>query len=114
MATWKVAPGVKDRNLSGGIRYDANESVHQSHWQFQQNEKPYLEEVKRDRELDAMGHWRHTGFRKMCTIPDIVAIELLTKYHLDIHDTEFMGDKNNLKRLKKIIQQDFPHLLIAT
>ena len=116
MATWKVTPGdgSAHSSLQGGINYDRHGSVDSSTWQIQQDERPFLEEVKRDREIDAMGGYRKTGMRKMATIPDIVAIEMLMKHHIDLHDPAFLQDTNNMKRLRTVLKQEYPHLLIAT
>ena len=52
--------------------------------------------VKDERETHSS---RHTHHKKFATIPDLVAIELLEKYNLDIHDPAFMQDKAALNRL---------------
>ena len=111
MAKWRVAPGTVNNSLHSTVEY--NENMAETNWNIYQDETPYIEEVKRDRELLQSGK-REMGYRKMCTIPDIVAIDLLQNHHLDIHDPQFMNDPNNLKKLKKVIQTDYPYLLVST
>ena len=38
------------------------------------------------------------------------AIDILNKYGLDVHGTEFMSDPAQLRRLKQIIDSDYPLL----
>ena len=108
MAKWKVTPGSVNNSMTGEVNYDK----HESRWEIKQDVSAVLEEVKRDRELAS----RHTptGWRKAFTIPDVVAIELLTKYGMDIHAHDFMHDHMNMAKLKQVIAQDYPYLLIST
>ena len=108
MAKWKVTPGSVNNSMSGEVNYDK----HESRWEIKQDVSAVLEEVKRDREL-ASKH-TPTGWRKAFTIPDVVAIELLTKYGMDIHAPDFMHDHMNMAKLKSVIKQDYPYLLIST
>lgn len=52
-------------------------------------------------------------YRSFAIIPDIVAIDILTKYHLDIHDPNIMKDPVALRRYKNIIISEYPHLLTS-
>ena len=105
MAKWKVSPGSVNNSLHGAISYDD----HESFWQVEQDETPYIDMVKEEQQTHSS---RHTHHKKFATIPDIVAMELLTKYNLDIHDPAFMQDKAALKRLKHIIMWDYPYLVV--
>jgi hypothetical protein len=49
-------------------------------------------------------------YKSFAIIPDIVAIDILTKYKMDIHSPEFMNDPAQLRRLKQIIESDYPLL----
>jgi len=50
-------------------------------------------------------------YRSFAVIPDIVAIDILTKHKIDINAQDFMGDKQLVARLKKIIISEYPDLL---
>lgn len=107
MAKWQVTPKTTGNSLTGAISYDKMGS----NWQVYQDEKPFVDMVKEERETHSS---RHTHMRKFATIPDIVAMELLTKYGLDIHAPEFMHDDDAKKKFKRIIIQDYPHLVVNT
>lgn len=53
-----------------------------------------------------------SGFRKMATIPDIVAIKIKEDHGIDLHSTTFMRDKDRMKKLKYILKTEYPELLI--
>ena len=109
MAKWKVKPGVVQGTLAGSIEYDRNQSVHDSTWQVYQDERPFLEQAKMEREThnkNGVG-----GMKKFATVPDIVAMEILHKFGLDIHSPEFMHDPDGLKKLKYLITTEYPYLL---
>ena len=110
MARWKIAPETANNSMAALADYD-DTGVD---YKITQDTDFILEEVKRDREILASGGKKEMGYRKMCTIPDIVAIEMLTKHNIDVHDPLFLHDANNMKRLKYVIQTEYPHLLIST
>ena len=107
MAKWRVNPGSAHNTLKGSIDYTDTES----RWQVEQDEKPFIDWAKQERETHTN---KHTHMRKFCTIPDIVAIEIMEKYGLDIHSPEFMHDSDALTKLKKIIQQDYKYLVVSS
>lgn len=109
MARWTVTPGTVGNNMTGAVDYDDNGST----WEIKQDITGILEEVKRDKDLLASGK-KQMGWRKAFTIPDIVAIELLSKYGMDVHSQLFMHDPDNMKKLKYIIKTEYPELLIST
>ena len=104
MAKWIVNPASINNSLQGAIDYTDTES----RWQIKQDEKPYLEEVKREKENQN----NKSHMKKFATIPDLVAIDILNKYGLDIHDPLFMSDTDGLKKLKQIILQDYKYLVV--
>lgn len=104
MAKWIVNPATINNSLQGTIDYTDTES----RWQIKQDEKPFLEEVQREKDNQK----KNSHLRKFATIPDIVAIEILEKYGLDVHSTQFMSDVDGLKKLKQIILQDYKHLVV--
>jgi len=52
-------------------------------------------------------------YRSFAIIPDIVAIDILTKYGIDIHASDFMDNPAQVKRLKQIIRTEYPALLTS-
>ena len=104
MAKWTTTPGSVNNTLSGAIDYTDTES----RWQVYQDEKPFLAEAQRER--DNQNNKSH--MKKFATIPDIVAMELLTVHGLDIHSPMFMQDPDGLKKLKQIILTDYKHLVV--
>ena len=55
-----------------------------------------------------------SGYRKLATVPDIVALKILTDHGLDLHDPNFGADPNNFKKLKKVLMSEYQDLLINT
>jgi hypothetical protein len=77
-------------------------------WMFQQDEKPFLEQAKIDRETS----WKKDiGYKKACTIPTIVQLEIFEKYDIDIMAEDFMNDSEKVKRVLKIIRSEYPYLM---
>jgi len=64
-------------------------------------------ELEREKDLHAPNGRRYKSF---AIIPDIVAIDILTKYKIDIHSKEFMSDPVQLRKFKQIIMTDYPQL----
>jgi hypothetical protein len=52
-------------------------------------------------------------YRSFAIIPDIVSIDILTKYHINVHDPETMKDPSVMRRFKQIIISEYPHLLTS-
>ena len=84
-------------------------------WQATQNIQQYVDGAKEDRDKEAyFGRTKYKGFRKMATIPDIVALKINEDYGIDLHDQTFMRDTDKMKKLKVILKQEYPHLIINT
>ena len=107
MAHWAVKPKTVGSSLAGAIQYDDVGS----NWRVWQDEKPYVDMVKQERETHSN---RHTHVKKFATVPDIVAMEILEKYGLDLHSPSFMHDVDAMKKLKTIMITDYPHLVVGT
>ena len=88
--------------LAGGINHDSLD------FKLYQDERPFIEQAKLDREMQTK---KDVGYKKACTIPDIVAIELNYKYGIDIHADEFMKDPAQVKKVLKIIKSEYPYLM---
>lgn len=106
MARWiDVGSKTAPDGMKGTIDYDQ----HGSSWTIEQDEKPFIEQAKLDREL--MGTNPIDGMRKFATIPDIVAIEINEKYGIDLHAPETVMDRDKMNRFKQIVRQEYAHLL---
>ena len=103
MARWKVTPGTVGNTMSGTVDYTDDES----RWQIYQDEKPFLEQAKMDRETQT----EQQGFKKFATIPDIVALEVKETHGIDIHAQDTMHDKDKMAKFMLIIKQEYPYLL---
>ena len=108
MATWKVK-NKTGGSLSGRIDYHDDNT---SEWKLYQDEKPFLEQAKYEREISDAGLLkRDLGYKKFATIPDIVALAVNEKYGIDIHDDATMRDRDKMKKFKYIIQTEYAHLM---
>lgn len=100
---------IKNINTSGGMTTKINTDT--GEFQVDQDSRPFLEAAKRERDLvEKFGH-KDTGYRKACTIPDIVAIDLLYKYKIDIHSPDFMHDPAAIRKVIGIMKTDYAHLM---
>jgi hypothetical protein len=78
MARWTVTPKTHNNTMKGTIDYHKDGS---SEWTVYQNEKPFLEKAKLERDMAASGlNKQDLGFKKFATVPDIVAIEIKDKW----------------------------------
>ena len=111
MARWTVTPGTVGNTMTARGEYD--HGIDGVHYEVKQDVTDILKEVERDRDLLAHGR-RADGWRKAFTIPDVVAIEILSNHGLDVHDPMFMHDRDKMNRLKYIMRTEYKHLLIAT
>jgi len=80
-----------------------------TNFKLEQNVQAYKDYASQQRELDTLAPTKRT-YRSFAIIPDIVAIDILTKYGLDIHSPDFMSDPASLRKLKQIIDSDYPAL----
>ena len=78
-------------------------------FKLEQNIEAYKDYAKLQRDLDEVSY-NGRQYRSFAIIPDIVAIDILTKYGLDIHAQDFMNHPANLRKLKQIIMSDYPLL----
>jgi hypothetical protein len=99
---------VNEKGIKAGFDLDTEQ------WEAKQDISQYKEQAKLDREKQEHYGIRKDGYRKLATIPDIVAIDILQKYNLDLHDPAFMQDPNNLKKLKTILMTEYRDLVVNT
>lgn len=86
-----------------------NVKLQDKDFQLEQNVSAYREYAKQQRDLDEISY-AGRRYRSYAIIPDIVAIDILTKHGLDIHAPDFMHDPTNLRKLKQVIESDYPLL----
>lgn len=89
---------LRTKKVSGGIEVTQDVSTH-------------LEWAKHMREATQTRFRARadTGFKPFCNIPDSVALDIMTKHNINIHDNEC--NRDDLKVVKSIIKRDYPHLL---
>ena len=80
--------------------------------QIAQDVSEYLNYAKQSRDLQSAGG-DASHYRSFAVIPDIVAIEILTNHGMDLHATEFMSNKEDVAKLKRIIKSEYPNLLTS-
>ena len=78
-------------------------------FQLEQNVEAYKDYAAQQREADTLVH-NGRQYRSFAIIPDIVAIDILTKHGMDIHSPDFMSNPANLRKLKRLIDTDYPLL----
>jgi len=84
-------------------------SQDEKNFNLEQNVEHYKAYAEQQRELDSVAH-SGRKYRSFAILPDIVCIDILTKYGLDIHAQDFMSNPANLTKLKHIIMTDYPLL----
>jgi hypothetical protein len=89
---------LRTKKVSGGIEVTQDVSTHLA-WAKHMREATQTKFRQR----------QDTGFKPFCNIPDSVALDIMTKHHINIHDNECSRD--DLKVVKSIIKRDYPHLL---
>ena len=108
MAKWRV----NQAGLIGEFEYEAGAGKGESTLKYYQDERPFIEQAKRDRE--ATQKENNSKMRKFATIPEIVAIEIKTHYGIDIHAPDFMADVDKKAKFFQIIRQEYPYLVVNT
>ena len=81
-------------------------------FQLEQSTDQYVDYAAEQRAIDELCRPTRT-YRSFAIIPDIVSIEILVKYGIDIHAPEFMHQKDLVRKVKNIIQTDYPLLLTS-
>ena len=74
--------------------------------QFEQDVQGYLDYAHEVRTSNTNAH---ASMRSFCIVPDIVAVDILTKHGLDIHDPNL--DQQDYRRFKEIVKREYPKLL---
>ena len=111
MAKWVLGLNSKNNAITSTADYSDKDYV--DFTITQHNTDAIMKEVQRDRDILA-AEKKVSSCRKASTVPDIVAIEILQKYGLDLHEPTFMSDKGKMDKLKYVVKTEYPHLLIST
>lgn len=99
--------GIKNIRTTGGMQ--AKIDTNTLEFKATQDHRAFVEQAKIDREQQKS--MKDTGYKKACTIPDIVAIEINFKHGINIHDPTFMNDSDKLKKVLQIIRSEYPYLM---
>ena len=81
-------------------------------FRLEQNVEAYKEYAAKSRQADeSLSSTRQ--YRSFAILPDIVAIDILTRYGIDVHADTFMSDPAQVRKLKQIVISEYPHLLTS-
>ena len=105
MAKWNVK---QREGFQGTFEYDSGKMDGEYLWTLTQDEKPFIEHAKMDREEQTK---RDIGYKKFATIPDIVAVEIMMNHGIDIHDPDTMRDKTLMNKFRAIVKSEYAYLL---
>jgi len=83
-----------------------------TNFRLEQNVEHYKEYAKEQRLLDE-GAKSTRQYRSFAIIPDIVAIDILTKYGIDVHAPDFMHQPELVRKFKQIVISEYPALLTS-
>jgi hypothetical protein len=97
----------QDNNpLSFGVRTNERDFI------LDQDVTHYKDYAARLRQEDETASSKRQ-YRSFAIIPDIVSIDILTKYKINIHDPDTMKDPAIMRRFKNIIVSEYPDLLTS-
>lgn len=97
------------KSQDGNIHsFDVN--LNQDNFLLNQDISHYRDYAKEQRDIQQRGG-DSSHYRSFAIIPDIVAIDILTKYGIDLHGTDFLTDPGQVRKVKEIIKKDYPDLL---
>ena len=95
-------------------RHSFDVSLRDSEYFLNQDIQAYKDHAAKSREIDQYKTGARTAYRPFCIIPDIVAIDINTKYGIDIHGLTFMSDAEQKRRFAHIIRTEYPELLTGS
>ena len=91
---------------------NAGFDLQSANWEAKQDITQYKENAKLDRDKESYFGKAKSGYRKLATIPDIVALKILQEHKLDLHDQHFMSNPANLTKLKRILMSEYRDLVV--
>jgi len=83
-----------------------------TNFRLEQKVDDYVEYAAQQRDLDE-GLKSTRQYRSFCIIPDIVAIDILVKYGIDVHAPDFMHHPDQVRKFKQIMQTEYSKLLTS-
>jgi len=89
---------LRTKKVSGGIAVSQDVSSHLEWAKYMRSATQSKFRRKED-----------TGFKAFCNIPDSVALDIMTRYHINIHSGNCTRD--DWKVVKSIIKRDYPQLM---
>lgn len=89
-----------------------NSGVDGKQFTVNQDISEYLKYAKQQRDMQAT-YGDSSHYRSFAIIPDIVALEILTNHGINLHESEFMSNKEDVAKLKRIIKSEYPQLLTS-
>ena len=102
----------RGKQADGKNGMQATFDLETGHGYFQQDVSKFIDQAKLDREKQEHFGIKKGGYRKLATIPDVIALKRFEDHNLDLHSQEFMSDTNNLKKLKTILHMEYRSLLV--
>lgn len=79
-------------------------------FRFEQDISSYVDYAKNSRaEAKALFANQKTQYRSFAIIPDIIAVDILTKFGVDVHAPD--NGQEELAQIRKIVINNYPHLL---
>mgnify|MGYP003113440361 FL=1 len=89
----------------------ANFDLESGSWSAVQDVSHFKKHIELEKQKQEYYGLSKGGYRKMATIPDIIAIKIKEDYGIDLHDPTFMQDIDKKARFKQILQSEYPHLM---
>tara|TARA_R110000824_G_scaffold397359_1_gene600193 strand:+ start:93 stop:434 length:342 start_codon:yes stop_codon:yes gene_type:complete len=81
-------------------------------WEAKADVQQFKDQAKLERDRQAYFGKSKSSYRKMATIPDIIAIKINQDHGIDLHSTTFMNDRDRIKKLRYILTTEYPDLMI--
>ena len=75
-------------------------------WEAKADVQQFKDQAKLERDRQAYFGKSKSSYRKMATIPDIIAIKINQDHGIDLHD------RDRIKKLRYILTTEYPDLMI--
>lgn len=76
----------------------------------EQDISAYVDYAKNSRaQANSLFGNQKTNYRSFAIIPDIVAVDMMNKYKIDVHNPQ--NGPEEMAQIRKIVIRDYPHLL---
>ncbi len=94
---------IKDK-----LAHDYEVGVKGDSFQITQDISGHLEWAKHQREVSRYKR-KDTGFKPFCNVPDSIALDIMTKHRINIHDENIQPE--DMRKFKTIIKTEYPYLM---